>query len=153
MKWQTLILFAVFFTGCKSPHQIVIQDRVVTRDSVIVLLRDTTVYVEIERVVNSDVVRITDTVYLENRYSTSIAYVIDSMLFMQLVQKNQDLPFHIQYMDKERYSDRDSVTVMTDIVEVNRLTGTQTFFVTCGQITLVCLLIWIVLSLFSKKKT
>ena len=119
-------------TSCKAP-KVVVQDRVVTRDSVIVLLRDTIVYVEIERGVNTDVRYITDTVFLENKFATSQAYVMDSMIFLQLVQKQQTLPFRIQYLDERHVSERDSVVVRTEVVEVNRLTMMQSFWVVCGQ--------------------
>ena len=117
------------------------QERVVTRDSIIVLLRDTVIYVEIERVTNSDAKHIKDTIYLENKYSYAYSYVLDSMLFMQLVQKQQSIPFRIQYSDKEHYSERDSVTTVVHTVEVNRQTKAQIFFQYCGYA--LCIIIFL----------
>ena len=134
----TMVLFAcvlLFVTSCKA-SKVVVQERVVTRDSVTVLLRDTTVYVEIERGVQTDVRHITDTVFLENRFATAQAYVVDSLLFLSLIQKLQTLPFNIQYTDERYVSERDSLAAQTETVEVNRLTATQSFFITFGKVAL-----------------
>jgi len=133
----------------------VVQEKIITRDSVILLMRDTVVYVEIERGINTDVRYITDTVFLENKFATSKAYVVDSMLFMSLAQKQQTLPFRISYIDERIVSERDSVAVRTEIVEVNRLTTTQSFLIVCGKGLLwliVVVIVFFIIRIFVFKK-
>lgn len=142
-----IVLISVSIGSCKAPKRVIVQEKIVTRDSIIVLLRDTTIYVEIERVVNSDAKPIKDTIFLENKYSYAYSYVVDSILFMQLVQKQQELEFKLQYTDKERYSERDSITIQTLIQEVNRLTRAQSFWIVCGQIALAIFAIFFVISM------
>jgi len=133
MKGIGIMIVFVCLLGCR-PQKIIVQEKVIQRDSVVYMVRDTVIYVEIERVVNSAIGRITDTVYLENKFSYAISYVSDSTLFLELVQKQQELEFKLQYRDKEYYSLRDSVRTLQEIVEVNRLTKTQSFWVVCGYI-------------------
>jgi len=153
MKKVFFILLSLsVFVSCK-PRQIIIQERVVYRDSIVEVLRDTTVYVEIERVVNRDVVHIRDTIVIENRFSTAKAYTVDSLLFLELVQKNQELEFRLNYRERERFVERDSISSRTEIVEVNRRTKMQSFWEVCGYLFAVCIVLLTIYAIWGKNGT
>jgi nicotinic acid mononucleotide adenylyltransferase len=97
-------------------------------------------------------VRITDTVYLENRFSTVISYVVDSTMHTELIQKQQELEERIRVRDREFYHWRDSTSVRSDIIEVNRLTKVQRFLQSCGFVLIALVLVFAIIAVYKLVK-
>ena len=138
-----IIITLVCVYGCK-PRQIIYNDRVVYRDSIIERLLDTTIYIIIEKEVKVESASIKDTVFVENKFSYAISYVIDTTLFLELTQKQQELEHRLQYREREFHSFRDSVRITQEIIEVNKTTQIQDFWIVTGYIGVIVLLLCII---------
>ena len=141
LAYIVIILLSV--TACK-PRQIVTQDRVIYRDSIVERLRDTTIYITIEKEIKVESENIRDTVFVENKFSYAISYVIDTTLFLELTQKQQELEQRFQFKEREFHSFRDSVRITQEIIQVNKLTKLQNFWIVAGYAGVILLLITII---------
>lgn len=109
-------------------------EKIIYKDVVIEQMRDTIIYVEIEKVVNSSISLMVDTSILENKFATSSAWVTDNLLYHNLEQKEQQLPTRIRWLDRYHYVTRDSLIKEIETVEVNKLTKIQEFKIRLGNI-------------------
>lgn len=147
LLYIALFVFSLWATACSrrlnmSTEKVVYKDRMVER------IRDTTIYVEIEKTINTSVSLMVDTSILENSFSKSSAWVSDNLLYHNLEQKEQRLPTTIRWLDKYHFITKDSLVRETTIVEVNKLTKVQNFKIMLGNVFGGILLLVLVYFLF-----
>lgn len=152
MRFILLSFVILLFSCCPKIIPVKEIEKIVIKDSIIEKLRDTTIYIEIEKIINSNVTLTTDTSRLENKFSKSTAYVVNNLLYHNLEQKSANIPFKIEYVDRHHYSVRDSIINKTQIVEVNKLTTWQKVRLTLGNILLLLLGITLIFGAVKLKK-
>ena len=139
-----ITLTCVCLAGCRTPNTAVseLQTRVIYRDSTREILRDTTIYVPIEKIVNNNVLPNTDTSTLENKFAISKAFVAAGLLHHSLEQKEGELPFNIKYIDRVKWLRYDSLIYLTKVEYLPlELTKRQAAEIYLGRIFFVILLI------------
>lgn len=109
-------------------------EKIIIKDSIVERLRDTTIYIEVEKIVNNNIVQNSDTSVLNNKFSESTAYYHNGFLHHKLEQKAQKLPIEIKYVDRYHTIVNDSIIYKTNTIEVNKLTKWQNFRLVLGNI-------------------
>lgn len=149
----TVTIMTVLMAGC-GPARIIQESQ---KDSVIVIVKDTTIYrdsiiyVQVEAEQNTELLPDTDTSRLETRYAESEAYFSEGQLFHSLRNKSEALipietkiPITIHFESKESIKDKASV----EIVEVEKqFSRWQRFIMAMGYGLLALLLAWAVRTL------
>jgi hypothetical protein len=145
-----LIILLVLFSSCVTQKRCDSRFPPIIKDSIIretvTIYRDTTVYVQIK----ADTVHDTTTVYLDKggliqsdisfmntRFATSKAYVLNSKLYHSLFQLEDSIAKTIANAIKN--SSTNTVETVTIIEKVNELTGWQWFQVWAGRLLILTL--------------
>lgn len=119
---------------------------IATDSSVIVkeYVRDTIVQYQLERELVECQVEITDTIYLDNKYSQAKAWVVGDKLHGRLQSRDTSVDVALKYPIKR------VETMQTKIVEVNRLRWWQEALIWAGALCVLWLGINLVITKFVK---
>lgn len=87
---------------CSIKKTQTLNNEVITKTEYVEIVKDTTIYVEIEKEVIKEVIeQPKDTVsVLSTKYATSTAKINNNTLYHTLTNKNEKIPARIQYRDK-----------------------------------------------------
>lgn len=120
---------------------------IATDSSVIVkeYVRDTVVQYKLEHEVVEREVEISDTIYLDNKYSQAKAWVVGDKLHGRLQTRDTIVDVALKYPVKR------VETMQTKIVEVNRLQWWQEGLIWLSGLCAVSLIIWIIIKIVVKK--
>lgn len=99
---------------CSIKRTQTLNNEVITKTEYVEIVKDTTIYMEIEKEVIKEVIeQPKDTVsVLSTKYATSTAKINNNTLYHTLTNKDENIPVRIQYKDKII---RDSVILTKEI--------------------------------------